>query len=75
MMRRLHLGVIAFLGTDLAHEYRRGMDDAHLPAVGLPAQTGLTEQQRRAFLNNAYREAIQLLVQRWKPAHEHEPAF
>jgi hypothetical protein len=28
MMRRLHLGVIAFLVTDLSHEHLRGMDDA-----------------------------------------------
>ena len=28
MMRRQPLGVIAFLGMDLAHEHLRGMDDA-----------------------------------------------
>jgi hypothetical protein len=38
-------------------------------------QTGTMAEQRVAFLNDAYRGAVQLLTQRWKPRHEHEPAF
>jgi hypothetical protein len=38
-------------------------------------QTGETAQDRVSFLNDAYGGAVKLLIQRWKPAHEHEPAF
>jgi hypothetical protein len=38
-------------------------------------QTGATEQARAAFLNHAYHDSVRLLVQRWRPVYEHEPAF
>lgn len=38
-------------------------------------QTGASTQARRTFLNSAYHDAVRLLVQRWSPVHEYEPAF
>lgn len=38
-------------------------------------QTGASETERRAFLQNAYRQSKELLVQNWKPEFEDEPAF
>lgn len=41
----------------------------------LMLQTGDAEPARRAFLGGAYESAVRLLIHRWRPAHEHEPAF
>jgi 5-methylcytosine-specific restriction endonuclease McrA len=38
-------------------------------------QTGITEQERRFFLQTAYNEAKRLLVQTWKSGDELAPAF
>lgn len=41
----------------------------------LMLQTGAGEAKRRQFLQDIYRKSKELLVQNWKPAFEHEPAF
>ncbi len=38
-------------------------------------QSGASEVDRRAFLQNVYRQSKELLVQNWKPVYEYEPAF
>src|SRR5262249_23398057 len=38
-------------------------------------QTGETEQERRAFLSGAHREATGCLIHLWGPADEREPAY
>src|SRR5262249_1969427 len=58
------------------HRRNEFLIDSHHPLrETLILQTGETEQSRRAFLNDAYKGAVQLLIQRWRPAREHEPAF
>jgi hypothetical protein len=58
------------------HKRNECLIDSHHPLrETLLLQTGPTEQARQAFLNGAYHDALRLLVQRWKPADEHEPAF
>jgi len=58
------------------HRRNKFLIDSHHPLrETLMAQTGPGEHERRAFLAEAYRGAAELLIQRWKPRHEHEPAF
>ena len=38
-------------------------------------QTGANELARRHFLQTTYNMSKELLIQNWKPEHEHEPAF
>ena len=38
-------------------------------------QTGANEMARRHFLQTTYNMSKELLIQNWKPEHEHEPAF
>ena len=38
-------------------------------------QTGASEPDRRRFLQDAYRQSKELLIQNWRPEFEHEPAF
>jgi hypothetical protein len=58
------------------HRRNEFLIESHHPLrETLMLQTGPTEQARRAFLKDAYRGAVELLIQRWRPAHEHEPAF
>ena len=58
------------------HRRNEYLIDSHHPLrETLILQTGQTEQARRAFLQAAYRGAVQLLVQTWKPRDEYEPAF
>ena len=50
--------------------------DSHHPLrETLMLQTGETPLERRDFLQRAYTEAVSLLVHKWRPLHEHEPAF
>jgi hypothetical protein len=58
------------------HRRNEYLIDSHHPLrETLLLQTGQTEQARRAFLREAYRGAVQLLVQTWRPADEYAPAF
>lgn len=58
------------------HARNEFLIDSHHPLRDtLMLQTGPTEPSRRAFLSATYRYAVQLLVQRWRPAFEHETAF
>jgi hypothetical protein len=58
------------------HRRNEFLIDSHHPLrETLMLQTGQTEPARRAFLNESYRGAVQLLIQRWRPACEQEPAF
>lgn len=41
----------------------------------LISQTGVSEPERRRFLQNTHNQATALLVQLWKPAFEHSPAL
>jgi hypothetical protein len=38
-------------------------------------QSGTSEQERRAFLQDAYRRSKELISKNWKPGFEHERAF
>ena len=50
--------------------------DSHHPLrETLMLQTGRTPEERRAFLQRAYNEAVNLLIHKWRPAYEHEAAF
>jgi hypothetical protein len=50
--------------------------DSHHPLrETLMSQTGPSEGERRACLAGTYCGAVELLIQSWKPRHEHEPAF
>lgn len=58
------------------HARNEFLIDSHHPLrETLMLQTGPTEPARRAFLNATYNDAVRLLVQRWRPAFEHESAF
>jgi hypothetical protein len=58
------------------HRRNEFLIDSHHPLrETLLLQTGKAADARVAFLKEAYRAAAQLLIQRWKPAHEHEPVF
>jgi 5-methylcytosine-specific restriction endonuclease McrA len=58
------------------HRRNEFLIESHHPLCEtLMLQTGATEQARRTFLNSAYYDAVRLLVQRWVPVHEYEPAF
>lgn len=61
---------------DRLHRRNEFLIGSHHPLrETLLLQTGKTAEARGAFLNEAYRGAVQLLIQRWKPTYEHEPVF
>ena len=58
------------------HDRNSFFIDSHHPLrETLMRQTGATEPERRAFLQKVYGHSKELLLQKWKPQFEYEPAF
>jgi hypothetical protein len=58
------------------HRRNEFLIDSHHPLrETLMLHTGAMAQERKAFLQEAYRGAVRLLIQTWRPVDDHEPAF